>query len=192
MRGMMDLISQTLWGQKHVLPSWRDHQVCEWCHHLSTSSVRQRKRNVTLSASLENPHAGSKLHNETCRFLWIPSNLSRGMNRSSPGACGPQGLPGLDGRGILLSPLVIGPQGWLCPSGGWYSPPWALRVPKQSDSMCLADHPRCYGNRLAPGAVGSWQNDQAYFKGCCCVFAQDAGQVGGHESLEPRILRVGT
>lgn len=37
----------------------------EWGHHLSTSSVRQEKRNVILLASLENQEAGLKLHNET-------------------------------------------------------------------------------------------------------------------------------
>lgn len=47
--------------------------------------------------------------------------------------CWPQGLPGLSEGGILPSPLVIGPQGWLSPLGGWCSSREVLRVPKQSD-----------------------------------------------------------
>ena len=142
--------------------------MCRWDYPLSTSWVRWEKRNVIHLASLENQHAGSKLHNETWQFSRFPPDLPRGRNRScsgEEGGCRPQGLPGLSEGGILPSLLVIGPQGWLSPSGGWCSSRGVLRVPKQSDSVCLVVHPYCYSNRLAPGTTGSWQNDQDSLKG---------------------------
>lgn len=108
------------------------------------------------------------------------------------GDCRPQGLPGLSEGGILPSPLVIGPQGWLSPSGGWCSSRGVLRVPKQSDSVCLVVHAYCYSNRIAPGTMGSRQNDQDSLQGCWCGFDQDAGQVSRRESLASGIFRIGT
>lgn len=102
-------------------------------HRVSTSSVRQEKRNAILLASLENQHAASKLLMKPGNFSGFPPDLPRGRNRSSPGRRRDR-RPQSRGGGTVPSPQVIGPQGCCLPQEAGVP----LAEPSQSQSRVTA------------------------------------------------------
>lgn len=106
----------------------------EWSCHLSTSSGKKREMSsfwLLWKIKMQVQNYIIKPDN----FSGLRSYLSRGRNRSWRGATGPGRA---DSGRHLSSPLVIGPQGLLSPSGGWYSPPPSIPQPSQSQRRVIA------------------------------------------------------